>query len=188
MFLASLGPIAITVIVLGALILFFLLYIVVTVNSFKQTMVKISEANSGIDVALTRRYDLLTKALDTAKAYAKHEKQTLYEVINLRKNMPIAEKAQASQKMDEMGSTVNVLAESYPELKSAQVFSDLMVAIKDSEEHLQAARRFYNSNVSHFNQKLVSFPAGIIGKSLNLKAVGFFIAESQKTNDVKIEL
>lgn len=188
MFLASLGPVAITVIVLVAIILLLLLYLIVTVNSFKQMMVKITEADSGIDVSLTKRYDLLTKALDTAKAYTKYEKETIYEVIDLRKNMPVSEKIQVSEKLDKMGNNVNVLAENYPELRSSQVFSDLMSAIKDSEEHLQAARRLYNSNVSHFNQKMVSFPASIIARILNLKAANFFVAEIQKKNDIKIEL
>ena len=188
MILSSLSPIVITVIVLVAIILLMLLYIIVTVNSFKQTMVKITEADSGIDVALTKRYDLLIKALDTAKAYTKYERETIYEVIDLRKNMSVMEKSQAMEKLDKMGNNVNVLAENYPELKSAQVFSDLMLSIKDSEEHLQAARRLYNSNVSHFNQKLVSFPASIIAKMLNLKSANFFVAEIHKKNDIKIEL
>ncbi|HEY8389355.1 MAG TPA: LemA family protein [Clostridia bacterium] len=188
MFLASLSPIVITVIVLVAIILILLLYIIITVNSFKQLIVKISEADSGINVALTKRYDLLTKALDTAKAYTKYEKETLYEIIDLRKDMTTTQKAQVVEKLDKMGNTVNVLAENYPELRSAQVFSDLMSSIKDSEEHLQAARRLYNSNVSHYNQKLVSFPASIIAKMLNLKAANFFVADIEKKNDVKISL
>lgn len=188
MFFARLSPIVITVIVLVAIILLFLLYLIITVNSFKQTMVKITEADSGIDVALTKRYDLLTKALDTAKTYTKYERETIYEVIDLRKNMSVIEKSSVADKLDKMGNNVNVLAENYPELKSAQVFSDLMLSIKDSEEHLQASRRLYNSNVSYFNQKLVSFPASLIGKLLNLKSANFFVAEIQKKNDVKIEL
>lgn len=186
--LGKIGALEIVLIVVIALVLLVILWIILISNSFKRNIVKIQEADSGIDVALTKRYDLLTKALDTARAYAKHEKETIYEVIKLRQGMTLDEKANAAAKLDKMGNNVNVLAEAYPELRSSEVFVSLQSSITDSEEHLQAARRLYNSNVSQLNQRLVSFPSSVIGRMLNLTQQKFFEAEQQKTQDVKISL
>ena len=156
-------------------------------NKLARAQVKIDEAESGIDVALTKRYDLLTKQLDIAKGYAKHEIETLTNVINLRKGMSMNEKAVASGEMDKMQQGINVVAEAYPELKSSENFKTLQNAVSDAEEHLQAARRVYNSNVSSFNQMLVSFPSSVIANSKGYTKRDFFEAEESKKEDVKME-
>ena len=81
--------------IIGGVLLVLVIWFVATKNKLNQTLVKIDEANSGIDVALTKRYDVLTKMIDSVKVYAKHEKETLFEVINLRKGMSIEEKNKA---------------------------------------------------------------------------------------------
>lgn len=156
-------------------------------NKLARAQVKIDEAESGIDVALTKRYDLLTKQLDIAKGYAKHEIETLTNVINLRKGMSMSERSEAAGEMDKMQQGINVVAEAYPELKSSENFKTLQNAVSDAEEHLQAARRVYNANVSSFNQMLVSFPSSIIANSKGLTKRDFFEAEESKKADVKME-
>ena len=126
--------------------------------------------------------------MDVVKAYAKHEKDTLFEVINLRKGMSMNEKAKESEKIDSNFEKINVLAESYPELKSSENYKTLQKAIADTEEHLQAARRMYNANVSHFNQMLVTFPKSVIANSKGLTKKGFFESEEKKKEDVKIDV
>lgn len=155
-------------------------------NKLNIMTVKISEADSGIDIALTKRYDVLTKMIDVVKEYAKHEKETLFEVINLRKNMSLEEKNVANKKMDQNMGKINIIAEAYPELRSNENFKTLQQSIVEVEEHLQAARRLYNSNVSLFNQMLVTFPSSIIARLKSLKAKTFFEAEENKKTDVKI--
>lgn len=157
-------------------------------NNINKAIVKIDEASSGIDVALTKRYDVLTKMIDVVKSYAKHEKDTLFEVIKLRKNMSIEEKNAENKKMDENFSKINIVAENYPELKSSENYKTLQQSIVEVEEHLQAARRLYNSNVSIYNQMIVSFPISIIAKSKGMVKKDFFEADETKKEDVKIKL
>ena len=164
------------------------LWFVSTSNSLNKSIVKIEEANSGIDVALTKRYDTLTKMIEVVKSYAKHEKDTIFEVINLRKGMTTSEQVEANNKMNSALVRIYAIAENYPELKSSENYNTLQKSIADTEEHLQAARRMYNSNVSIFNQKLVTFPTSIIANMKKLAKRDFFEAEETKKEDVKIDL
>lgn len=156
-------------------------------NKLARAIVKIDEAESGIDVALTKRYDVLTKQLDITKAYAKHEKETLEAVINLRRGMTMAEKSAAVAEMNRVQERINIVAENYPELRSSENFRTLQVAVNDVEEHLQAARRAYNANVSAYNQMLVVFPDSIVAGWKHLTRREFFEAEAAKRADVKME-
>jgi LemA protein len=126
--------------------------------------------------------------IDVVKAYAKHEKETLFEVINLRKDMTMQEKNDANKAMDENFKRINIVAENYPELKSSENYKTLQQSIADVEEHLQASRRLYNSNVSLFNQMLVTFPTSSIAKNKGLTKKDFFEADETKKEDVKIDL
>ena len=174
-------------IVIAVVILIILIWFVSTSNALNKAVVKIDEANSGIDVALTKRYDVLTKMLDITKGYAKHEKETLFETINLRKDMTIAEKSEVNNKMSEAFGKINVIAEAYPELKSSENFKTLQLSVSDVEEHLQAARRLYNANISSYNQMIVSFPTSIIAGMKGLTKKDFFVADEAKKEDVKME-
>lgn len=158
-----------------------------TSNKLNRAVVKIEEADSGIDVALTKRYDALTKMLEITKGYAKHEKETLGEVISLRKGMSIAEKQDANNKMTETFGKINVLAEAYPELKSSENFKTLQLSVADVEEHLQAARRLYNANISSYNQEIVSIPTSIVASMKGFVKKEFFEADEAKKEDVKME-
>lgn len=169
-------------------ILIIVISIISISNKLNKAIVKIDEASSGIDVALTKRYDVLTKMIDVVKSYAKHEKDTLFEVIKLRKNMSIEEKNAENKKMDENFSKINIVAENYPELKSSENYKTLQQSIVEVEEHLQAARRLYNSNVSIYNQMIVSFPISIIANSKGMVKKNFFEADEAKKEDVKIKL
>lgn len=175
------------VIAVAVVILIFVIWYISTSNKLNRSVVKIDEALSGIDVALTKRYDVLTKMIEVVKGYAKHEKETLFEVIKLRKGGSIKEKNEANRAMDESFKKINVVAENYPELKASENFKALQQSIADVEEHLQAARRVYNSNVSSYNQIIVSFPTSSIAKNKGMTKKDFFEAEESKKEDVKIE-
>ncbi len=175
-------------IIIIVIILIIIGYIISISNGLNKSMVKIDEASSGIDVALTKRYDVLTKMIDVVKGYAKYEQETIFKTIELRKNMSMQEKNKANADMEENFAKVNALAENYPELKANENYKTLQQAIADVEEHLQAARRLYNSNVSSYNQKLVTFPSSMIANSKGLVKREFFNAEDKKREDVKIDL
>ncbi len=162
-------------------------YIVIS-NKLNVLQVKIDEADSGIDVALTKRYDVLTKMIEVVKSYAKHEKETLFEIVKLRKGMSLEDKSKVNEKMDKAMEKITVLAESYPKLKSNENYKTLQQSIVEVEEHLQAARRLYNSNVSMFNQMIVTFPSNIVASSKSLKAKPFFEADETKKADIDIDL
>lgn len=160
-----------------------------TSNKFKRMQVKIDEALSGIDVALTKRFDLLTKAIATAKGYAKHEQETLEKVITMRnpgRNSSLAEKQEFANQTAEAVKTLNIVAEQYPNLKADTQFTAIQNHIADVEEQLQAARRLYNANVSAYNQSIIVFPASLVAGSKFTKR-DFFEAEEAKKEDVKIE-
>lgn len=159
-----------------------------TLNGLKKTQIKIEEASSGIDVALTKRYDVLTKMVQIAKSYAKFEKETILEAVKLRKGMSIAEKNEAAAAMGDVQRGLNILAENYPQLHANENFRQLQVAVMDVEEHLQGARRAYNSNVSTLNQKVVTFPTSIVAGVSGITRQAFFEAESEKRADVKMDL
>lgn len=149
--------------------------------------IKIDEAESDIDVALTKRFDLLTKQLDIVKGYAKHEKETLIAVTEMRANMSPKEKSEANASMDSASKQINILAEQYPDLKANTNFKELQVVTADVEEHLQAARRVFNANVNKYNAYIVVFPNNIIANMMKCKPYEFFEAEETKKQDVKME-
>ena len=157
-----------------------------TSNRIKMADLKISEALSGIDVALTKRYDVLSKMLDSVKAFQKYESDTFTKLVNLRMGMSMKERNDANRDMDKLSSEIRVVAENYPELKSSENYVTLQRSIIDVEEHLQAARRLYNANVTVYNRLIVTFPSSIVANSMGAVNKPYFEAEGYKREDVKI--
>lgn len=158
-------------------------------NRIRRMQVKINESASGIDVALTKRFDLLTKQYKITQGYSKHEKETLIDVMKMRVNYQEhkgdpASMNQFNSDMDEIRKAINVAVEAYPDLKANTVFLSLSNACTDVEEHLQASRRLYNANVSSYNQYIVQWPISIIARRLNAQKAEFFKAEESKRADV----
>ena len=187
---AIIGIVVVAVIVLVFIII--VAWYISTMNRFRRTKVKVDEANSGIDVALTKRYDLLTKALAAVKGYAKHEAETLSKVIGMRtgsiKELSLDEKSKLNAELSQVQRGINVVVEQYPQLKADTQFTLLQNQTADCEEQLQAARRVYNSNVSIFNQKRVTFPSSIVAKRIGFTSdLEFFKADEEKRKDVKFD-
>ncbi len=183
---------------IGIVIAIVLLIIVISIigwwvscgNRLRRHQVKIDEAASGIDVALTKRYDLLTKTVATVKGYAKHESETLSKVTEMRRpssNASMKEKSEFASNVSKAFDSINVVAEQYPDLKASENFSKLQSQISEVEEQLQASRRVYNSNVSVFNQEIIVFPSSIVARHYHFEKRDFFEAEEAKRQDVKIE-
>lgn len=101
--------------------------------------------------------------------------------------MTLPEKTEINNKMTDAFTKLNVVAENYPDLKASENFKALQLSIADVEEHLQAARRLYNANVSTFNQMIVTFPTSIIANSKGLTKKDFFEVEENKKQDVEIK-
>ena len=175
------------IIILGAVLVLICMWYVVSVNSIRALKLKVDEAESGIDVALTKRYDVLTKQLEVVKAYAAHENNTIMESIKLRIGMTMQERIDASSKMDRINDSLKAVAESYPELRSNENYKALQKSIDDVEEHLQAARRLYNANVTSYNTKIVMFPTSIVAGMIGATSRELFKVEEYKRNDVEMK-
>lgn len=183
-------PIYIVLIVLGVIALMIIFWIIGEINSFRRMLVKIDESESSIDVALTKRFDLLSKMFQAAKGYMKHEAETLQKVIAMRQpahGAPMEEKQAFANELTRGLQAINVVVEQYPDLKASQNVSKLQDATLEVEENLQASRRVYNSNVSYYNQKVVVFPSNVIAKWKNFEKRAFFEAEALKREDVKFD-
>lgn len=160
------------------------LWCIKTSNDFKRKEIRVEEGLSGVEVALTKRCDMLSKMMDTARGYMAHESELFTRVIQLRRGMSIAELNDAQQQMDSLSGRFFAVAEGYPELRSSAVFTELQRGIRDAEEHLQAARRLYNTNVTAYNTAIAMFPAKLLAGGRKPKE--FFSAEESKREDVKL--
>ncbi|MCF7931786.1 MAG: LemA family protein [Acholeplasmataceae bacterium] len=165
-------------------------WIISTINSFRTMLVKIDESESSIDVALTKRFDLLTKMFQAAKGYMKHESETLTKVVQMRQpghSASINEKQEFANEVSRGLQALNVVVEQYPDLKASQNVAKLQDATLEVEENLQASRRVYNSNVSIYNQKVVVFPSNIIANWKKFAKRDFFEADEIKRGDVNFD-
>ena len=175
-------------IVIGIVLLIIIIWLISVSNKFNRLSIKVDESISGIDVALTKRYDVLTKMVEVVKGYTKHEKEIMFKIVELRNNMTIAEKSKVNESMNENFDKIQLLVEKYPVLKASDNFKTLQKAIVDVEEHLQAARRLYNANVSLYNELLLSFPSSIVAKIKGLTKKDFFTAKEVERDNVDINI
>lgn len=184
------NPVYIVLIVIGVLLLIFFSWFISTLNSFRTMLVKIDESESSIDVALTKRFDLLSKMFQATKGYMKHEAETLQKVVAMRQpghGAPMEQKQEFADQMTRGLQAINVVVEQYPELKASESITNLQNSTVEVEENLQASRRVYNSNVSIYNQKVVVFPSNIIANMKKFEKRAFFEAEAAKRADVTFD-
>lgn len=164
----------ITLIIIAAIILWFVLIY----NSFIKQGNIVKEAWSGIDVQLKRRYDLIPNVVDTVKGYSNYEKDLLQNITDLRaKSMELNSPGEKAHPESELsGKLKNLLAvvENYPDLKANQSFLDLQTQLKEVEDQIQYARRYYNGAVRDYNTKVQSFPSNIVASFSGFKEAEFF--------------
>lgn len=171
-------------IIILVVVLLIVIWCISTVNGFKKKEIRVQEGLSGVEVALTKRYDMLTKMLDTAKGYMAHENELFAKVIELRRGMSVEEMNTTAQQMDSLSGKLFAVAEGYPELRSSDVFVELQRSIRDAEEHLQAARRLYNASVTAYNTAIAMFPAKLLAGTRQPKE--FFVADAGKREDMRM--
>jgi LemA protein len=174
----------ITLIIVVVLVLF-LVYIVAIFNGLVQLKNRVSEAWSDIDVQLKRRYDLIPNLVNTVKGYAAHESGVFEKVTEARANAMQAgttvDKAQAENALTDTLKSLFAVAEAYPDLKANTNFLELQRELSDTENKIQASRRFYNGNVLELNNKIDMFPSNIIANMFAFTKREFFeAAEGEK--------
>jgi len=154
------------------------LWVVVMYNSFVKLVNRTKEAWADIDVQLKRRYDLIPNLVNTVKGYAKHEKETFTKVTEMRtaamNATTPAEKGKAENMLSGALKSLFAVSENYPDLKANENFLELQRELTDTENKVQAARRFYNGNVRDLNIALESFPQNIIGNLFKFGKREFF--------------
>lgn len=152
---------------------------------------RVDEAWSDIDVQLKRRYDLIPNLVETVKGYASHEAKVFESVTQARAAAMGATSPQAKAQAENMLSgalkSLFAVAEAYPQLRASENFSKLQDELSDTENKIQAARRFYNGNVRDFNTKIQLFPTNLVAGMLGFKDREFFeVAEAAEREAVKV--
>lgn len=175
--MAILGIVIVIIVALAA-------WLIGVYNSLIKGRNRVDEAWSDIDVQLKRRYDLIPNLVETVKAYAGHEKEVFQKVTEARSNAMqtkgIEEKGQAENMLTQTLKSLFAVAENYPDLKASDNFAKLQDELTDTENKVQASRRFYNGNVRDFNTKLQIFPTNVVGGMLGFKKYDFFQMENEE--------
>ena len=157
------------------------LWIVTIFNRLITLKNRTKEAWSDIDVQLKRRYDLIPNLVETVKGYAAHEKEVFQKVTEARTRamgaQTVKEKGEAENFLSSTLKTLFAVAENYPQLRAAENFLELQRELTDTEDKIQAARRFYNGNARDLNIVIESFPSNIIAGIFTFKQAEFFELE-----------
>lgn len=167
-------------------------WVVGTFNGFIRLINRTKEAWADIDVQLKRRYDLIPNLVETVKGYAAHEREVLQKVTEARTAAmgakTLEERGKAENALSGVLKTLFAVSENYPQLKANENFLELQRELSDTENKIQAARRFYNGNVRDLNIKIESFPPNIIAKIFNFQKRDFFeLEETAAKEPVKVK-
>lgn len=175
-----------------AIIVLILIYFGVTYNSFVKLSNTVKEAFSTMDVYLKKRWDLIPNIVETVKGYAKHEKSTLKEIIELRNstydNMSANEKVDVNNKLSQGINKLMAIAEAYPDLKANENFKDLSQQLTKVEDDIANSRKYYNGAVRIFNDKVQMFPSNIVAGILGFKEQKMFEASEFERENVQVKL
>ncbi|MBI4128711.1 MAG: LemA family protein [Parcubacteria group bacterium] len=166
-----------------ALIALIVLWVVVTYNRLIRGRFRVDEAWSDIDVQLKRRYDLIPNVVETVKAYASHEKEVFEKVTEARSRAMGAasphEKGAAENMLTGALKSLFAVAEDYPELRASENFAELQRELADTENRIQASRRFYNGVVRDLNTLIEQFPSNLVANALGFTNREFFELEEE---------
>lgn len=176
--------------IITVLIVIAFVVVISTYNNFVQLNNKAKEAFSTMDVYLKKRWDLIPNLVETVKGYAKHEKDTLKEIVELRSsaydNMTDDDKIKANEKLSTGITKIMALAEAYPDLKANENFKDLSNQLTKVEDDIANSRKYYNGVVRMFNNKVEMFPSNILAGIFGYKPKTMFEANTNERENVKV--
>ena len=180
-------------IVLGVIVLLAIIFFAMY-NSLVRLRVRVDEAWSDITVQLKRRADLIPNLVESVKGYAAHEKQVFENVTEARANVLQStdkgpkEAAKAENQFEGALKSLFAVAEAYPDLKASQNFQQLQAELVDTEDKIQASRRFYNGGVRDLNTKVQTVPSNIVASMAGIKTREFFEVEDQAAVEKPVEV
>lgn len=172
-----------TTFIIIAVIVIILIVLVVLYNSLVKSRVQTEEAWSDITVQLKRRADLIPNLVESVRGYAAHEKQVFNEVTQARTsvlaatNQGPAKTAAAENQFEAALKSLFAVAENYPQLRATENYQQLQNELVDTEDKIQAARRFYNGAVRDLNTKIETFPSNLVAGGFGFKQKEFFEVE-----------
>ncbi len=180
--------------ILIAFVVLVAVYVVLAYNGFISRINHTKESLADIDVQLKRRYDLIPNLVETVKGYAAHESGVFEQVTAARtaamsasSTGSLADKTQAENQLSGTLKTLFAVSEAYPDLKANQNFLDLQRELSDTEDKIQAARRFYNSNVQELNTAIQQFPGNLIASMFHISTMELFqLTDSAEKEPVKV--
>ncbi len=168
------NPLYIVLVILAGIVL----WLVFAYNKFVRLINRAKEAWADIDVQLKRRYDLIPNLINTVKGYATHESGTFEKITEARTRAMNAtgaeEKGEAENMLSGTLKSLFAVAENYPDLKANQNFLELQRELSDTENKIQASRRFYNTNVRDLNIGIESFPANMVAGMFGFEKMDLF--------------
>jgi LemA protein len=166
-------------------------WVIVLFNGLIKLKNRVEEAWSDIDVQLKRRYDLIPNLIETVKGFAKQEKEVLESVTEARTRAMGAQdtkdQVEAENMLSDTLKSLFAVSENYPDLKSNENFLELQRELSDTENKIQAARRFYNGNVRDFNTKIQTFPNNMIAGTLQFNEKEFFEAGEEEKKNIQVK-
>lgn len=174
-----------------AILIMIIIYVFALYNSLVKLNNKVKEAFSTMDVYLKKRWDLIPNIVETVKGYAKHEKDTLENIVKLRNGsyntMSPEEKIKTNESLSNGISKIMVLAENYPDLKASNNFQNLSNQLEKIEDDIANSRKYYNGVVNMFNNKVEMFPNSIFAKMFGYQPKQMFEADSSERENVKVK-
>ena len=176
--------------IVGIIVVVFAVYAISVYNGFITLRNRTKEAWSDIEVQMKRRYDLIPNLVNTVKGYAKHESATLENVIKARtvamgQQNTMQDRSKSESILSSTLKSLFAVSENYPELKANQNFLELQRELRDTEDKLQAARRFYNGNVLSYNTKLETFPSNAVAAMFHFEKKDFFELDEAEKEEAK---
>lgn len=175
--------------IIGGIIAVVVIFLIFTYNSLVTLKTRSEEAWSDIDVQLKRRYDLIPNLVNTVKGYAKHEKEVFEKITEARASAisakGIKEQQKAENTLTDALKSVFAVAENYPTLKANENFLSLQAELSDTENKIEAARRFYNANVRDLNIKIQSFPSNVVANTFRFEKKELFEIEASQAAAAK---
>ena len=179
------GPGVITIIIV--IIIIFIIYMV-EYNTIRGLQNKVKQSRSGIDVALTKRFDLIPNLVECVKGYCEHEEKVLAEVTKARTDYLTTKNLRDGELVNHKTADVLLLAEKYPNLKASSQFIELQASLERTESALAAARRLYNSDVTIYNTKIQTFPGSLFAGFMGANPEKFFEADVSAKENVKVKI